>query len=295
MSQQTMIGGAAYEITEGRTLVDGTEYDIYQGRTLVGATGYDILLGMRLRELPVGDSVFMNVDGVLTEFLIVHQGNPDSSIYDDSCNGTWVLMKGVYGKHHWDNESSHYPDSDIHNYLNNEFAYRLDANLRSRIKQVKIPYARQNIDGENDGNWGANDRTSVHLGSEGLSAKIFLLSAPEVNWYNAYVYGCKFFFNYEGSCLDYFKGFAPVDIRRNGIPHPTRPDATGTPWWLRSKERGALDKVTSQIFVTTSGDSDTSNSATGESSYYGIGIWVRPAMILPPELLVKRKTHVIIC
>ena len=43
-------------------------------------------------ELDIGSSVFLNVDGVPVEFLVVHQGLP-SSIYDTSCDGTWFLMK----------------------------------------------------------------------------------------------------------------------------------------------------------------------------------------------------------
>ena len=43
----------------------------------------------------VGSTVKLKVDGALKEFLVVHQGKP-SSIYDDSCNGTWLLMKDCY-------------------------------------------------------------------------------------------------------------------------------------------------------------------------------------------------------
>lgn len=44
--------------------------------------------------LAVGSSVFCNVNGVKTEFVVVHQGKP-SDMYDDSCNGAWLLMKDV--------------------------------------------------------------------------------------------------------------------------------------------------------------------------------------------------------
>lgn len=45
--------------------------------------------------LAVGSSVYCNVNGTKTEFIIVHQSKP-SSLYDDSCNGTWLLMKDIY-------------------------------------------------------------------------------------------------------------------------------------------------------------------------------------------------------
>ncbi len=40
----------------------------------------------------VGSIVKLNFDGAMREFLVVHQGKP-SSLYDESCNGTWLLMK----------------------------------------------------------------------------------------------------------------------------------------------------------------------------------------------------------
>lgn len=43
--------------------------------------------------LNVGDSVFCKEDGVDAEYLLVHKGNPDTSIYDSSCNGAWLLRK----------------------------------------------------------------------------------------------------------------------------------------------------------------------------------------------------------
>ena len=40
----------------------------------------------------VGSTVKLKVNGTAREFLVVHQGKP-SSLYDESCNGTWLLMK----------------------------------------------------------------------------------------------------------------------------------------------------------------------------------------------------------
>ena len=43
----------------------------------------------------VGSTVKLKVNGTAREFLVVHQGKP-SSLYDESCNGTWLLMKDCY-------------------------------------------------------------------------------------------------------------------------------------------------------------------------------------------------------
>ena len=46
----------------------------------------------RLGDMAVGSTVKIKVDGTLRDFIIVQQGNPDSTISDSSCDGTWVLM-----------------------------------------------------------------------------------------------------------------------------------------------------------------------------------------------------------
>ena len=43
----------------------------------------------------VGSIVKIKINGVLTDFIIVHQGLP-GAMYDSSCDGTWVLMKDCY-------------------------------------------------------------------------------------------------------------------------------------------------------------------------------------------------------
>ncbi len=57
--------------------------------------------------LAVGSSVYVKESGVDTEYLIVHQGNPDVTLYDASCNGTWLLRRECYGdKIPWSNAAS---------------------------------------------------------------------------------------------------------------------------------------------------------------------------------------------
>lgn len=38
-------------------------------------------------DIAIGGSIFTNVNNVRTEFLVVHKGNPDASLYDASCDG----------------------------------------------------------------------------------------------------------------------------------------------------------------------------------------------------------------
>ena len=117
----------------------------------------------------VGSTIKLKVNGSAKNFIVVHQGKP-SSVYDNSCNGTWLLMKDIYTASTFGNSNS-YKDSSIHSYLNNTFYNLIDSEIRAAVKQVKIPY--QN---------GSGNGGSLATGANGLSTKVFLLSSYEVGW-----------------------------------------------------------------------------------------------------------------
>lgn len=111
----------------------------------------------------VGSIVKLKVNGTATEFIVVHQGLP-SSMYDSSCNGTWLLMKVIYEKRAWHRSNvNKYESSDIHAYLNSTFLNLFESNIRDGIKQVNIPYRK------NGGSGGTTQQ-----GANGLPCKIFL-------------------------------------------------------------------------------------------------------------------------
>lgn len=94
-----------------------------------------------LGSISVGGSVFLNVNGVPTEFIVVHQGLPSS--YDSSCNGTWVLAKDIYTLRPYDTgEDNDYVNSDINAWLGGEFFDSLDSELQSKVLRAKIPYIK---------------------------------------------------------------------------------------------------------------------------------------------------------
>ena len=85
----------------------------------------------------VGSTVKLKVNGVAREFIVVHQGTP-SSLYDASCNGTWLLMKDCYETRQWhSSDVNDYANSIVHSYLNSTFLNLMDTNIRNQIKQVK--------------------------------------------------------------------------------------------------------------------------------------------------------------
>ena len=128
------------------------------------------MASVKLSTKAVGSIVKLKVDGTLRDFIVVHQGKP-SSLYDASCDGTWLLLKDCLEQKRWHSANTNdYKNSEIHSYLNNTWLNKLDANIRAQVKQVKLPYV----------NGTAN--SAVASGASGLACKIFLLSGYEVGF-----------------------------------------------------------------------------------------------------------------
>lgn len=252
MAHKTLINGTSYEISGGKTLVNDTAYSIDKGKTLVGGTAYEVGFGTPISKLPVGSSLYFKVNGVSTEFIIVHQGKP-SNMYDDSCDGAWLLMKNCYvsktGITPWNDNS--YIDSNLNSYLNGDFPNLLEPNvLNSIIKQnVKIPYV-----------YGNGFNGSVRTGSNGLSVKCFLLSAYEVGFTQSNNSALPI----DGAVLDYFKTNASAkrDVNTN--------------WWFRSPSMGQQENYNKMFFVGTPGGGLSVLFSSIEAA-------VRPAFILPSD------------
>ena len=204
----------------------------------------------------IGSTIKLKVNGSAKDFIVVHQGKP-SSVYDDSCNGTWLLMKDIYENRQWHSSNTNdYANSTIHSYLNSTFLNLFESNIKNAIKQVKLPYRK-----------GSGTSTTVTSGSNGLSAKIFLLSATETSFnFSTMPSG-------EGAELAYFKGCADNSSDSKRVAYL---NGSATGWWLRSPYCDYFDRA---LYVLSSGVwylGVCSNS-------YGI----RPALILPSTLLVS--------
>lgn len=205
----------------------------------------------------VGSTIKLKVNGSARNFIVVHQGKP-SSVYDDSCNGTWLLMKDIYERRQWDSsDTNDYANSTIHSYLNGTFMNLVESSIKNAIKQVKIPYRK-----------GHGTSKTVTSGSNGLSAKIFLLSATETSFsYGSMPSG-------EGAELAYFKGCADLYSDSKRVAYL---NGSATRWWLRSPGCN----VTAKRALSVGSDGDCGDT----SCSYSNGI--RPALILPSTLLVS--------
>ena len=204
----------------------------------------------------IGSTIKLKVNGSVKDFIVVHQGKP-SSVYDDSCNGTWLLMKDIYENRQWHSSNTNdYANSTIHSYLNSTFLNLFESNIKNAIKQVKLPYRK-----------GSGTSTTVTSGSNGLSAKIFLLSATETSFsFSSMPSG-------EGAELAYFKGCADNSSDSKRVAYL---NGAATVWWLRSPY---CSHFRNALYVYSNGDWSSNYC----SSSYGI----RPALILPSTLLVS--------
>ena len=201
--------------------------------------------------------------GVATDYLVVNQGIPSaSSLYDASCDGTWLLRKDIIEKHFWNADSdAKLESSDIHSWLNSTMLEKYDSNTQKAIKQVKIPYRKN---GGPDG--------SDQSGANGLSCKVFLLSGYEVGWTTSTSY-----FPVDSAVLDYFKGTAVVDAKRIGYLNGLE-----TIWWLRSSRTDGTRRAWCVQSIGIPGVGDTSGSAG-----------IRPALVLPNTAVFDKETLIL--
>ena len=131
-----------------------------------------------------------------------------------------------------------------------------DSNIQKAIKQVKLPYRK-----------GSGTSTTVTSGSNGLSAKIFLLSATETSFSFSYMPSG------EGAELAYFKGCADNSSDSKRVAYL---NGSAAYWWLRSP---SCSYFNSALFVVSNGD--------WGYSYCSSSCGIRPALILPSTLLVS--------
>lgn len=181
-----------------------------------------------LSSKPVGSIVKVKVNGILTEFIIVQQGKPNSDLYDSSCAGTWLLMKNIYEKRNFEGKGEYdgrvtyyncYYSSGLRTYLDITFYNMIDAKIRSGIKNVTIPCL-------------ANVKDPYIPSKYKITAKVFPLSPNELNFRSGV--GVIQFAN-DGMPLQYFKTCTDdLNIKEakriayyNGVPESwcTRNDA----------------------------------------------------------------------
>ena len=159
------------------------------GRVIVAGAGRMAIpsAGILASDLAVGSTVKLMEGGTAVEYLVVNQGIPsNSSLYDSSCNGTWLLRKDCLAIQYW-GSTIYFSNSQVESWLNDTFFGTLGSIEQATIKQVKIPYST-----------GYSAISNVASGANGLSCKIFFLSGVEMGGINSG-------FPTDGAQLSYFE------------------------------------------------------------------------------------------
>lgn len=218
------------------------------------------MANVKLGTKAVGSIVKIKVNGAAKDFIIVHQGLP-SSAYDDSCTGTWLLMKDSYNYMKWNaTEENNYASSDINSWLNGTFYNLIDADIRAVIKQVKIPY-----------HGGSYYGGTLHTGANGLNTKVFLLSGIEVGWTNR----TNEYFHNDGAKLSYFLAGTGTNENKKRVAYR---NGSAQDWYLRSPR--IINTSSNNVWkVADDGSYDYDNCVNSND--------IRPAFILPSTLVVS--------
>lgn len=215
-----------------------------------------------LGNVPVGTILHMKENGVYQDYLVVHQGLP-SSMYDASCNGTWLLRNYIMSDQAWSKTNQAvYSASDVNEYLQSTYIQSLDSQMINVVKQVWIPYQAS---------------YGIASGANGLQCKAFLLSAYEIG-----ITGISSGENVpqEGAKLGYFdSGESQIAISKRIASYQ---GVGARNWWLRS----APEPYYNAAWLITSYGALYGYS---KDDIYG----VRPAVILPVDLIVDDNNNIL--
>ena len=212
----------------------------------------------KLGAIAVGDIVKVKINGTSSDFIVVQHGLP-SSRYDESCNGTWLLLKNIYATTYFSGYRNEYENSNIDKYITgSSFFGKIDPAIQAAIKEAIIPFHSGDDRGTDDDCYG----------KYGLSRRVFLLSTSEVTTESSAGGGASRI----GAQLSYFKAGASKIAYYSG---------SASAWWTRTPDPSTRNTNNYIGVDGTLGDGDNVAYAT-VGSYLG----VRPAFILPDDLLV---------
>ena len=221
--------------------------------------------GVLASSLAVGSTVKLMEGGTAVEYLVVNQGIPEnSSLYDASCDGTWLLRKVIYNNRKWDEYGR--GDYSISR-IGVGYESLLNSLGKSIVKEVKIPYVK--------------NRTGpvIMSGSNGLSCKSFSLSAIEIGATSAVITNLPV----DGAKLTYFEtGNTASAMAKRITTYSNSPyDDKRWRWWTRT----TYEVDTYSVYSSDKGEV-TQAYATVESG-------VRPAFILPSNALFDKTTMIL--
>lgn len=253
------VSGVARKVTKAYTGVSGVARQYFSSEVPIG-------------NLEVGSSVFTNVKGVRTEFMVVNQGTPDSYYtYEGRGGDTWLLMKDVHILSQYDNREGYprYPGSVLDSYLNHTFFYLFDKGFQDIVREVKLPFS--SIEEENG---------EIMYFSGIFSTKVFVLSYSELINGNTENDAVPF----DGTTLDYFR------VNRNWDYYIAYYSGTPSEWWTRSPSNYHTDLYDDRDKVRIINKSGMSSFTRLPAD---VTIGVRPALVIPDFTIVDSNLDII--
>jgi hypothetical protein len=207
----------------------------------------------------IGAIVSFEVEGELLDFIVVHQGSP-STDYVGFEEGTVLMMLDVLQERRWHSEvSTDYENSDVHLWLNTEFANKIEPNIRIRLSQVQVPYRPG----------GELNDSNIAFGGNGLGCRLFLPAAYEIGMSGSTPTPQM------GSVFAYFAG---IDYNQTTAGRSAKRGGVPVMWWTRSP---FVNIPVSIVFHVEPNGAFNSTTLTTH-----VMRGVRPVLVLPDNIAV---------
>lgn len=223
--------------------------------------------GLTLGDLAVGTTVNLMVNGTATEFLVINQGIPsNSSLYDASCDGTWLLAKEYFLYDVWDDGSNYisFESSNARTIINSTFINSLGSAEQAAVKTVKIPYIYTTPQGGS---------IETRSGDNGTEVQAFLLSLPELGLTSV---GAT-----DGAETEYFKDCADNTSNADDSLRVAYSDGNTYEWASRSiRQTGGSSEYL--YYIDSTGDYNWRNPA--------YEVCLRPAMVFDSNTKIDDAT-----
>ena len=94
-------------------------------------------MSSRLGNIAVGTVLHLQESGVYQDYIVVHQGLP-SSMYNSSCNGTWLTRQTIPAEVEWGHDKHSYESSGLKPYMD-WWPSVYESDISAYINQVTIP------------------------------------------------------------------------------------------------------------------------------------------------------------
>lgn len=217
---------------------------------------------------PIGNIVKLSFNGGLCDFIVIHHGKPSADYGNGFDGGTILLMKDIYAKLRLPN-NGYYKDSERAQFINNTMYPLFGNEVKNEIRSVTIPFQT------------TLKPSGLKKGVDGLTTRLFLLSAKELNREPTYDSHNAETFSSDGSPLAYFAAGGSILAYLNGI---------ASDWTLRSTNVIYMpidDEWLSRPYiyiVRETGFIVFHNSSADRG--------IRPALVLPDTLYISDTNEV---